>query len=428
MAFWQDTFKYLTDILGSGRFDKGFVNIMTAPRRVVEARLWVDINGQVQAIPAYRVQYNNLLGPYKGGIRFAPDADKQEVMTLALLMTIKNSLADLPFGGGKGGVHIDVKKLTPEQTDEIARAYVRAFFDILGPDKDVPAPDMYTNSHTMQVMTEEYSKLAGKPVLASFTGKPVGYGGSLGRTEATGYGGVIVLREVLKEYKHFVPENRPVTIAIQGFGNVGQYFALGLEELGVDFEYKIVAVADSTSTVVSKQGIDAKSIVKIKNSQRQVGYYTGPDVKILTPEEILTLPVDILVLAAKQEAIREDNVGQVQAKVVLELANGPVTVGAKAALAQKGALIIPDVLANSGGVIVSYFEWYQNLHNKAWSLKTVLSKLEQKLQGVTREVVQMHNSLGAKRQGFDLTKAAWLVSLDRLYSRYKQEFGGSSAA
>ncbi len=351
-----------------------------SPRKSIRHRLYVHMDDGHQAeYDAFRVQHNNKLGPYKGGIRFHKHVNIHEVTALATLMSLKCALADLPYGGGKGGVIVDPKTLSKSELERISRAYVQAFYDDIGPEVDVPAPDLNTDSETMSWMSDEYIKItqdrASKSrytlsqLKAAFTGKSVPDGGTLGRTEATGRGGAMILRE----YLHAVNKDpREVTVAVQGIGNVGYYFALFASELGCS----VVAISDSKSAVYKQEGIhDIDHVKKYKNIH---GSLQGmPDTESISKEHVLELDVDILVPAAFENVVGSLNMHQIKAKTIICMANGPVTEEADAFLTQQGTLVIPDILANAGGVIVSYLEWYQNMHNEVWDEKKVNQKLDQ---------------------------------------------------
>lgn len=354
-------------------------------------------------LQAYRVQHNNKLGPYKGGIRFHPEVDRDEVQALATLMSFKTAAVGLPLGGGKGGVAVDPKELSKAELEEISRDYVHGLHEHIGPDKDIPAPDVNTNAQIIDWMVDEYEKLTGDDSRASFTGKSVKAGGSLGRDEATGRGGVIVLRELLAK----ASKREPISYAVQGFGNVGSYFALiaGKEHPG----WRLLAASDSSSGLYDAEGFTAKDLAKFKSGGgRFSDFHKG---KKISNDELIGLDVDVLVLAALGNAITGDNVDTVKAKIILELANGPVDEEAYKQLSSKGVVVVPDILANSGGVIVSYLEWLQNKKNEHWPEAKVNKKLEDYLTKATREI-----SLRAERDNMTLKEAAFAVAIKRLVS------------
>lgn len=310
---------------------------------------------------AYRVQHNNVLGPYKGGVRFHPQVDLDEVRALATLMSLKTAAVGLPLGGGKGGIAIDPRKLSEKELEELSRAYARFLQPYIGPDKDIPAPDVNTNSKIIDWMTDEYEQITGDKSRASFTGKSVANGGSKGREAATGRGGVVTLRSLLS---HLKKDKQQLTYTIQGFGNVGLFFGLIAKELLPDLE--LIAATDSSGGISSPFGFDPNKLASFKKSGKKLHDYPDQDAVRITNEQLLAEEADILVLAALGGVITEDNAKLVKAKIILELANGPVSDKAHEILSKKGVIIIPDILANAGGVVVSYLEWLQNRKGEQW--------------------------------------------------------------
>ncbi|MGA3150228.1 MAG: Glu/Leu/Phe/Val dehydrogenase [Candidatus Saccharimonadales bacterium] len=350
---------------------------------------------------AYRVQHSNKLGPYKGGIRFHPNVDLNEVRALATLMSFKTAVAGLPMGGGKGGVVVNPKELTKAELEELSRKYVRGLHQHIGPDKDVPAPDVNTNAQIIDWMVDEFEQLTGDKSKASFTGKSIDNGGSLGRDAATGRGGVIVLRELLNK----LSINKPITYAVQGWGNVGSFFALVAKAEHDD--WKLVAATDSSGGVYNKTGFSAKSLDEYKKSGGKLaGFKIGQKI---SNEDLIGLDVDVLVLAALEDAVTKDNAGQVRAKIILELANGPVSYDAYKTLSAVGKTVVPDILANAGGVIVSYLEWLQNKNEEHWPEDKVNRALENYLVKATDQVYE-----ASKKQNMTLTEAAFAVATARL--------------
>ncbi len=371
---------------------------LETPDRAVEVSFIVKIQERETVLKGYRIQHNNVHGPYKGGIRFSPFVSKEEVNYLAFWMSIKTAVANVPFGGGKGGVIVDTKKLTQEEIEAVSRAYIRAIADIIGPTKDVPAPDMYTNPQIMKWMMDEYSKIVGKPTPAVITGKPIKSGGSQGRIEATGLGGFYILESLVRDYNL-----KDVKIAVQGFGNAGYHFAKFAQEAG----FTIVAVSDSQGGVYSENGLDIDKVKEYKTSTGSV--INTPDYQHISNKDLLTLNVTVLVPAAKEDVITEENAANIRARYIIELANGPITLDADTMLEQKGTVIVPDVLANSGGVTVSYFEWYQNMHNEVWSKDTVFNKLKDYITNAYNGVVHT-----AKEHDVSLRKGAYIVAVKRI--------------
>ncbi|HNQ31520.1 MAG TPA: Glu/Leu/Phe/Val dehydrogenase [Candidatus Woesebacteria bacterium] len=371
----QETIHTVASRMGMNKQD--IANIMT-PDRVLQhsIELFKD-DGTKILLNAFRVQHNNILGPYKGGIRFHPHVNVHEVTALATLMSLKCALVQLPYGGAKGGVNIDPKLFTAAELERVARSYVRAFGTHLGPEVDVPAPDVNTNAQIMSWMVDEYVKLtknkkehahySATQLRASFTGKDIEDGGTLGRIEATGRGGLFVLREYLKKVGK---EPNDITIAVQGFGNVGYHFASLASQVG----FRVVAVSDSKSAIYKPEGLDIATLYDHKRNQGSLVHFSGG--KPISLAEILELDVDVLVPAAFEDVIGHLNMKKIQAQTILCLANGPITVEADNYLTAHQKVIIPDILANAGGVIVSYLEWYQNMHNEVWDEDTVNLKLD----------------------------------------------------
>ncbi len=385
---------------------------LLTPNHIYRHRLYVSMDDGHQAeFDAFRVQHNNKLGPYKGGIRFHSHVNVHEVTALATLMSFKCALSNLPYGGGKGGIIVDPTTLSVRELELLARAYAHTYFDEIGPEIDVPAPDLNTNSQTMSWMSDEYLKIASEKGLtqkysksqlkATFTGKSVGDGGTYGRTEATGRGGVFILREYLKKIG-----KRPqdTTVAVQGIGNVGYYFALFAAELGC----KVVAISDSKSAVHSPtQTLDIQHIQKHKHIH---GSLQGIErVEHISKEHLLELDVDILVPAAFENVIGKLNMHKINARTILCMANGPVTEEADAYLNSNSRIIIPDILANAGGVIVSYLEWYQNMHSEKWDEETVNTKLDQIISRSFNDVWER-----SQVQKMSLKKAAFAIALEKL--------------
>lgn len=361
--------------------------------------------GNGNSYPAYRVQHSNTLGPYKGGIRFHPDVNIDEVRALATLMSIKTAAVGLPLGGGKGGVAVDPRQLTEAELEELSRKYVECLSPHIGPDKDVPAPDVSTNPKIIDWMVDEYSKQTGDKSKASFTGKSISKGGSAGREEATGRGGVFVLHELLKLFKDRKPD-ATVRVAIQGFGNVGSYFGLIAE--AEELHWQLVAATDSSGGITG-ENLSSKQLDEFKKSGKHLADFSG---KFITNEELISQNVDVLVLAALGDAVNEKNMKYVKANIILELANGPISEAAYTFLSDKGVCIVPDVLANSGGVIVSYLEWLQNRAGEHWKTDVVNAKLHDMLVNATEEIYRY--SVANK---ITLKEAAFAVAIQRILKR-----------
>lgn len=321
----------------------------------------------------YRVQHNDKRGPHKGGIRFHPEVDLDEVRALATLMSFKTAAVGIPLGGGKGGVIVNPRELSEEELEELSRKYVRHLADHIGPDKDVPAPDVNTTAQIMDWMVDEFEQITGDTTKATFTGKSLGKGGSLGREAATGRGGVISLMEVLKKRGK---GNDELTVAVQGFGNVGYFFSKIAES---DTPLKIVAVSDSKGGVYDPENsINIAEALDVKRHGNAISAYGEGkrEVQVISNAELLKLDVDVLVLAALDNALTEENMKEVQARMVLELANGPVSETAHDYLESERITVVPDIISNAGGVVVSYLEWLQNKRGETWDEKRVNERLE----------------------------------------------------
>ena len=370
------------------------------PDRFVEVSFTVRMDdGSIRTFIGYRSQHNNALGPYKGGLRFSRFVTADEVKALSMWMTWKTAVVNLPFGGGKGGVVVDTKKLSQGELERLSRAFIRSIYEIIGPEKDVPAPDMYTNPTVMGWMVDEYSKLVGKPTPAVITGKRIEDGGSEGRVEATGLGGFYILEELVKAYNL----SQDIKIAVQGFGNVGYYFAKFASEAG----FKIVAISDSRGGIYNPEGIDVEKAYKTKQETGSVTNMT--DIQKVTNDELLVLDVDVLVPAAVENVITEANANNIKARYIIELANGPTTPEADKILFERGIVVVPDILANAGGVTVSYFEWYQNMHNERWSKEEVFEKLSEKMRPAFAEVKSKAEELNV-----DMRMGAYAVAVKRV--------------
>lgn len=375
---------------------------LETPDRVLRAELSITLDsGETATYPAYRVQFNNARGPYKGGIRFHPDADEDEVSALAAMMAIKCAVVDIPFGGAKGGVRVDPKKLSAREIEEVARAYVRAFAEHLGPEVDVPAPDVYTTPQIMAVMLDEYEKIVGKPSPAFITGKPLDKGGIVGRDTATADGAIMVLDALLADQHQ---DMHALTSAVQGAGNAGAQAARLLVKGGA----KVIALSDSHGTIGNKLGLDIDTVLSIKEEKGSV-QAASEEGDLLPAEVLVGAPVDILVPAALEEQIRIDNVESVKAGIILEIANGPITPEADAYLAEQKVAVVPDVLANAGGVTVSYFEWLQNKAGETWTREIVEERLQTVMADAYRDVADF-----ALVRGVTLREAAYALAISRI--------------
>ena len=354
------------------------IDVLTIPSRSFTFSFPVIMDdGKTKIFTGYRVQFNSARGPTKGGIRFHPKVDPEEVKTLAFLMTLKCAVTNLPFGGAKGGIIVDPKKLSAGELERLSRRYISTAYKFLGPETDIPAPDVNTNPQVMAWMLDEYERLTGKHQSGMITGKPVELGGSAIREISTSMGGYFTLREIMKDRK-MKPEQ--TTVAIQGFGNVG----LNIAKILSDHGYKIIAVSDSKTGIYDLKGLDVRNLMDYKKSKK--GFDKLKGVKKITNQKILELKCDVLIPAALGDVITKNNAKNVKAKLILELANHPVTPEADDILGKKKVEIIPDILANAGGVVVSYFEWVQNTSNYYWGRKEVLDKLETQMVTATKEM------------------------------------------
>jgi len=389
-------------ILVPQRIVKGKISIGGTPRRgVVKGE-----DSKKKTFQAFRIEHNDARGPFKGGIRFHQNVTEGEVRALATLMSLKCAVAGIPYGGAKGGVVVDPSGLTKDELKDLSEEYAKLITPYIGPWKDIPAPDVNTDGQIMSWMLEAYEKKIGMQSPATFTGKPLELGGSLGRTEATGQGGVYVLDAYLKHNLKFKIKNSKITIAVQGFGNVGFWFA----KLASDFGFKIVAVSDSSSGIYNSKGMDITALGDFKD--KGGAFKAWPlkgESKYITNTELLELPVTVLVPAALENAIIKENVKKITAKVVFEMANGPTTSEADAYLFKKGIDVVPDILANSGGVTVSYFEWVQNLSGYYWTKERVNKELKKT---ITKAFLDIDKIVKEKRISY--RRAANYLSLKRI--------------
>jgi glutamate dehydrogenase/leucine dehydrogenase len=381
--------------------DPGMHEMLKRPMRTIIVNIPIVMDdGSMQVFTGYRVQYNDVLGPTKGGIRYHPDLTLDEVIALSAWMTWKTAVTGLPLGGGKGGIRCSPKAMSPGELERLTRGYARALARFIGPQFDVPAPDVYTDSQTMAWIMDEYSQMVGYNAFGVVTGKPVNVGGSLGRNEATSRG---VMYTVIEAAKHLGLELKGAKVAVQGYGNVGFHAARLLRELGC----KITAVSDSTGGIYSAKGLDPEKVMEHKNKTGSVLGYEGS--KNLTNEEVLESDCDILVPAALENQITKANAGKIRAKIVAEGANGPTTPEADEILFRNGVFVIPDILANSGGVIVSYFEQVQNQMNYYWTEEEVRTRLESTIVSAFKDVLAV-----AQQYGVNMRIAAYMNAIKRV--------------
>ena len=410
MNVFEDAVARMERIGLAAGIDAEVVDALRRPHECLTASLPVRMDdGRTRYFEGIRCRYNTALGPTKGGIRYHPDVSVDEVQALALWMTVKCAVAGLPYGGGKGGVVVDPKKLSPLELERLSRAYMRAMVGIVGPEKDIPAPDVYTNARIMGWMADEYQVLKGVRAPGVITGKPILLGGSHGREEATGRGAFLVIENLAKRVGLEPAETR---VAIQGFGNAGYHVARLLDKAG----YPVVAVSDSKGAIYAEKGFDVESLYQHKQDTRHLdGVYCHGSVcemvehERLGNDELLELDVGLLIPAALEGVIHEGNAARIRAPWIVEVANGPVTGDADAILGEKGIRVVPDVLANAGGVTVSYFEWVQNRQGYPWTLDEVRGRLSDVLTRAFDEVWSVHG-----HDEVDLRAAAYRVALRRI--------------
>ncbi len=398
----DDTFSYAMQQLRNAARLEGLsadrIRFLESPERTLSATLPVRMDdGSMEYLQAYRVQYSHARGPTKGGVRFHSEVDLSEVKALAFWMTFKNAVVDIPYGGGKGGVAVDPKKLSKRELEAVARAYVRAFHPFLGPRQDIPAPDVYTTPEVMAWMLDEYETVTARHYPGFITGKPLALGGSAGRSFSTALGGVYVI-EAMAEAGVLSGK----TVAIQGFGNAGAHMARLLSERGLS----IVAVSDSKGGIYDAKGLPVAKVASFKEEHGTV--FGFPGAKAISNEELLLLPVDLLIPAALAGQIMKENAGKVRARAVLELANGPTTPEADAILEGR-TVVVPDILANAGGVTVSYFEWAQNNQGLYWTEEDVLSRLRERMQNAFTEL-----HLLVTEKGLSYRMASFILALRRI--------------
>lgn len=380
------------------------LEVLRYPKETLAASLPVRMDdGALLSFKAWRCRYNDALGPTKGGLRFHPETDLREVMTLALWMTCKCALVEVPFGGAKGAVCVDARALSSGEKQRLSRAYMRAFAGFIGPDRDIPAPDMYTDAHVMAWLADEYSQMTGRPEPAIVTGKPLAIGGSLGREDATGTGAFLVMDELRPRLG--MGNERPTAVVI-GFGNAGQRISTLLHDAG----FLIIGLADSSGGIRCDEGLDPRAVAAAKRVKGAVSAFrNGRKVAKASAESLLELDCDLLVPAATGEMIGAALARRLKARCVLEVANGPILATADAILRKRGVTVIPDILANAGGVVVSYYEWLQNRGGERWTAEQVRDRLDDAMRSAARRVADTATEIGG-----DLREAAYVVALRRL--------------
>ncbi len=389
------------------KLDPGTHALLRVPMQEMHVSFPIRMdNGLVKVFQGYRVRYNEAKGPTKGGIRFHPEETIDTVRALSAWMTWKCSLLDLPLGGAKGGIICNPKEMSRGELERLSRAYIQAVWTFLGPERDIPAPDVYTDAQTMSWMMDEYSRISGKNQFGAITGKPVGLGGSAGRYDATARGGVFTIREAAQECG---VDLKKATVAIQGYGNAGYYAALLADTL---LGSKVVAISDSKGGIYNPDGLDYQAVVEHKKKTGSVVGFKGT--KPISNEELLELKVDVLVPAALESVITKSNAENIKAKIVAELANGPTTPEADEILYQKGVHVIPDFLCNAGGVTVSYFEMVQNFYMYYWEEDDIYRQLDKKM------TIAYHAVLAtSKKYKINMREAAYVVAVDRVVQAMK---------
>jgi glutamate dehydrogenase/leucine dehydrogenase len=411
-VFLQNVLITLKRGVALGGFPEGLYKILSKPERIVAVSIPVRLdNGELEVFEGFRVQHCSALGPYKGGIRFYPGVTLEDDIALATLMTLKNSLAGLPYGGGKGAVRVDPRKLSARELEQLARGYVRALYPVLGELVDIPAPDVGTDSRVMAWMVDEYSKLLGRNAPASFTAKPAVLWGNPVREYATGFGCAVMTREAAER---ILGNFKGLALAVQGFGNTGQWHAYWASKMG----FKVVAISDLSGTVYDPDGIDIEKAMKVKSETGKVVDY--PDGKKLSdPKAALYVDADVIAPDAVENQITLENVGKVKAKLVVEGANGPTTPEAELELAKRGVVVVPDFLANAGGVVMSYLEWVQNLQWYWWSEEETRAKLERIMRDNFERVWAKFEEMRRSSREVVMRDAALVIALQRIYDAMK---------
>ena len=399
--FWHNTVRYFNHVYDQMGIDPLWRPVLASPKRVMTVSCPVRMDdGRIQVFTGYRAQHNNTRGPFKGGIRYDASVNRDEIMALAMLQTWKNALVDLPFGGAKGGVVCEPKKLSPGEKERLTRRYISEIMPVIGPEDDIPAPDAGTDAQVMAWVLDTYSMMQGRQELGVVTGKPVSLGGSVGREEATGRGVMNVLRKFLAtQHKSFTD----VRVAIQGFGNVGFHTARLLDARGAT----VIAISEKAGGIYDESGVDIEAAGLYYRENGTLTDFPGGDA--ITNEELLTCDCDVLIPAAMENTVDETIAPHIKAHTVVEAANGPTTPGADAILQENGVTILPDILANAGGVTVSYFEWVQGLDNFFWDAKRV----QDELQKIMEKAFDAVNAK-ADEADCDYRTAAYTIAISRV--------------
>ncbi len=401
----QKKIKEVCDIL---ELNEQVFDVLKEPEKILITSFRVKMdNGKVRTFNGYRCQHNDAMGPYKGGIRFHPDVNLDEVKALSMWMTFKCGVVGIPYGGAKGGVVVEPKELSEKELQNLSRAYIESIASIIGPEKDIPAPDVNTNAKIMGWMVDEYSRLTGKVTFEVITGKPLGLGGSQGRNEATGYGVALMVLEIAKLKGLDIKQS---TVLIQGFGNVGSYAAQYLEEFGA----KIIAIQEKASTIYNKNGIkNVEELRKYYNEKKTLEGYE--DSQRIDEKGFFEIPADIIVPCALENQITKENANRINAKIICEGANGPITAEADKILKEKGIVVVPDILANAGGVTVSYFEWVQNIAKFYWSREEIRRKQKDIQVAAFESLVAI-----MKKYSVDMRTAAYIKAISSIAEAMKQ--------
>jgi glutamate dehydrogenase len=412
MSFYENTLKNMNKSAKIMHLDPETLNTLSYPQKTMIVSLPVRMDdGRMEYFEAYRVQHSELRGPFKGGFRYLPAVDLDEIKALATEMTFKCAVVNIPFGGGKGGVCCNAKEMSDGELERLTRKYVQAVYQIIGPEHDIPAPDMYTNAQIMAWFMDEYSRLVSQYSPGVVTGKPIDVGGSLGRDAATAQGGIYVLEEYMKRNEL---DPKKTKVIIQGFGNAGRHAAEIMHGMG----FTIVGVSDSKGGIYNVKGMDPFCIAESKSKKGSV--VDCDEGKAVKPGEILEKPCDVLVLAAMENQVTEENMKNIKTKIILELANGPTTAEADEHLSKKGVVAIPDILANAGGVTVSYFEWLQNHVQYYWPEEEVQAKLKRAMMEALVRVLDFQ-----QEHKCTMRMAAYISAFDRLEKSLKLRGSGA---
>jgi len=411
-SFLSDVIKNIRRGCELGGFPEEFYELVSKPERIVIVKIPVKLSdGKLKVFEGYRVQHNSALGPYKGGIRFHPELSLDDDIALATIMTLKNSLAGIPYGGAKGGVKVNPKELNVKDLEALCRGYVRALKEVLGEYLDIPAPDVGTTSQMMAWMFDEYSKFVGRNAPAVFTAKPPIIHGNPVREYATGFGCAVISKEAAEKYLGGLEGRR---VSIQGFGNTGQWHAYFISKMGA----KVVAISDTSGTVYDPEGIDVELAMKVKNTTGKVINYPRGE-KISDPQAALYVDADILGPDAMERQITLENVGKVKAKIVVEGANGPTTPEAELKLTERNVIVVPDFLANAGGVVMSYLEWVENLQWYIWDEEETKKKLEDIMRKNFLRTYKKFEELRSTGKVKTMRDAALVLALERIYEAMK---------